>query len=109
MKRSSSKRTTVSMRGEFSSNGKTYSGHIGNVSRNGIFFHIASTKTAVDFIPGTKSEVTLLLPSGKKIRLQGEIKWLHTYKTQFNGLVNSLGMEIIDIPQEYTKLIKTLR
>jgi hypothetical protein len=107
--RGNAKRTIVSMKGEFLSNGKTYTGHVGNVSKNGMFMSVFNPRTVVDFIPGTKSEVKIYLSSGKTIRLRCEIKWLHTYKTSSQGLVNSLGMALKDIPREYKEFIETVQ
>lgn len=101
------KRIVVSIKGELVVGANSYTGNIENVSDKGVFINVASTDTAVDFVPGTTPELRFQLPSGETLNLKCEIRWLHTYKTDY-GLTNSMGMEIMSPPAEYTEFIKTL-
>lgn len=94
-------RTFVSIKAELSSSRENYEGYIMNLSDDGIYVVTTPTRSSMDFIPGNTLQVKIQDHSGKTLNLQCEVDWLHIHKAPPHGLTNSMGMEIIDTPQEY--------
>ena len=90
------------------SGGNNYAAFIGNVSEGGAFAKTSPTTTAADFVPGTLIELKFQIPSGEELNLTCEVIWLHTKKIEAQGLINSMGMEIIDPPSTFREFLKTL-
>ncbi|RJR18052.1 MAG: PilZ domain-containing protein [Nitrospiraceae bacterium] len=92
---------------EIISGGKTYKGIIMNFSEAGLYMVTATADSVVDITPSSSIELRCVLLSGNKISLKCEVKWFQT-KTSSHGVSFSMGMEILDPPQEYRKFIETI-
>ena len=105
------KRVIVSLNADIISSNKSYRGVIENVAEKGLFIRIPSTKSAIDFIPGTMIEVKFQLLTGDILTLYSEIRWLHTriiYTNSQRTLTNSIGMEILAPPRQYKEFFNSL-
>jgi hypothetical protein len=94
-------RTFVNVEAELISNSVGYKGYIMNLSDDGLYVITTPTKSSIDFIPGNALQVKFQDHSGKTLNLHCEVEWLHIHKTPPSGLTNSMGIEILDTPQEY--------
>jgi len=101
-------RIPVYIEADIIAGGVSYPGFIGNLSENGIYAEIAPTNTATDFTPGTTLDVEFQHPSGEELDLLCEVTWLYTKKKSPQGLINSIGLEIIDAPLKFKDFLKTL-
>lgn len=97
-------RILVNLKTEFISDGKRYDGIIRNLSEDGI---MVSTDTKVDISPETKVEIKYNLPSKETLNIYCKVRW-YTIKNSSQDFKFSMGLEIINPPQEYKEFIKTL-
>ena len=81
-------------------------GYLENLSEEGIYMISVPANPMIDFQPGTTFDLKFQLSSGQKLNLHCKVKW--SFKTPPHGLTNSMGLEIIDPPEEYKELLKTL-
>jgi hypothetical protein len=104
-----SKRIIITLLAELILEREIYVGAIENLSEYGINVRIFPLQAKTEFIPGTSLDLELLSFSGEKLQVQCEIKWVHIYKEPSQGLITSMGMEIIDAHPRYQEFLKTLR
>ncbi|MBI5055142.1 MAG: PilZ domain-containing protein [Nitrospirae bacterium] len=97
-------RTFTNIKAELITGVKNYEGYIMNLSDDGIYVETAPTNTATDFIPGNSPKVKFKSYSGETLILKCEVEWLHVQKAVPDGLINRMGLEIIDPPQAYRDL-----
>jgi hypothetical protein len=83
-----------------------YLGIVENISHHGIFIRTLPARSTTDYSPGTIHELRIQLFSGETVCLRCRVKWLHTM--QADQLINKIGMEIIQPPSQYKKLIRIL-
>lgn len=84
---------------------KTYEGYVGNVSESGIGYLITSSVLLrEDVSPYENVGLSFMTPEGKHIELQCEVRW--SRKGLFSGKTTSVGLRIIDPPQEYEQWLK---
>jgi len=103
------KRAPSKLEAELISDNANYKGFIENLCDAGLCITTVPMHTAVDFIPGKVVKLKFRLPSGEILNIQGEIRWLHSYKTPSQELIiNTMGMELINPPSKYKEFIKTL-
>jgi len=100
-------RIVESLDAEIVSGGKTYKGIVMNFSEAGLYMVTATAESVVDITPSSLIELRCILIDGKQINLQCEVKWFQT-KTSSHGVSFSMGMEILDPPQEYRTFIEKL-
>jgi hypothetical protein len=103
------KRKPVSLDAELISNGTSYPGFIESISEHGLHVIAASKKSVTSFIPETIINIKIQSPSGKKVNLNCEIRWVHINKTPIHGLTYRMGSEILKQPPGYMKFIDTLK
>ena len=107
-KRDSDRKNSSCIDAEFVSNGIRYQGVIENICDTGVHA-IAASDTSVDsFVPEKVVEISFKLPSGDKICLQCEVRWVHINKTPILGLTYRMGMEVVKNSPEYRKFLNTL-
>lgn len=92
---------------EIVSGGVAYSGLILNFSEEGMYMVTATTYDVVDIPPSSKIELKCSLPSGREIMMNCEVKWFQTKPSPY-GVTFSMGMELIDPPQEYIDYLQFL-
>ena len=86
---------------------KTYAGFIENVSVEGIKYSITSFfQTTKDFTPEMIIKLNFQNPSGETLNLNCELIWFS--KISPNDTELTLGMKIIDPPQNYKEFVRTL-
>ena len=97
-----SERKVVNLVAELSAGENTYSGTIENISIDGLYIQFTTepTKSAKDFLPTTKFNIKFQLPSGDNMELECESRWINIYTEPPDSIVNHLGIQIIDPPQE---------
>jgi hypothetical protein len=107
MERRHSERISIHLNAHIFSNGKTYSGFIENVSEEGIeYLTTFLTQAPKNFTPNKIITLSFQIPSGETINLYCEVKWLLRTSPHEDSL--TLGMKIIDPPQEYEEFLKSL-
>ena len=99
------KRLTVNLKAERLSCTNNCSVFIENLSDKGIHMITAPSKNPKLFVPGSEVELKLKITTGRIINLQCNVKWF--YDNSPEDLTNSVGLEIIDPPQEYLEFVKT--
>lgn len=87
--------------------GRSYIGSIKDVSEEGVQYLLALLpEVSNDFVPGSMNELVIKDPSGKKYKLNCEVKWYLRGKGTDRSL--TLGMEIKNPPPKYRELIASL-
>jgi hypothetical protein len=81
-----------------------YKGYINNFSREGMLKIIPNSRV-LNIVPGTVLEVSFETPSGSKLNLECEVKWVrHSSNLPF-GLNHHVGIEVKNPPQHYKEFI----
>jgi len=106
MERRRSKRRTIRIAAEIIMGSVRCAGFIDNISVNGMYMRTSPEQTSIDVIPGTTFEVQLRDVPAEMLNLNCRVLW--SYKNPPHGETYSIGMEIIDPPQEYKSFIDTL-
>lgn len=104
MEKRRSKRIIVTLEAELVLNDTAYKGFVENLSEDGIYVVTSPTKTNVNFNPGDVIGLKFRLPSGEILDMHCKVVW--SYKTPPHGLTNSIGMEIINPPQNYMESLE---
>ncbi len=104
MERRRTNRRTVNLKAERISCTENCSVFIENISETGIYM-ITTPGMNHEFEPGKEIDLELELSTGKVINLSCNIKWA------FDGIsddqTNSVGLEIVNPPEEYRQFLKT--
>ncbi len=98
-KRQISKRHTKRLPVIFSNGESEFNGTTSNLSLSGIFIR---TRKALN--PGTLLKIVLEVDKDRKIALEGEVVW--SLKTGLSDFKNGMGVRLINIPQNYTEVVK---
>jgi hypothetical protein len=101
------KRLIVSLPAEISAENTHIAGSIENISDEGLYLVTAPSKISLNYESEAPVELSITFPSGEKINLTCRVKW--SYQTPPHGYTNSIGLEIIEKPQEYNEALKTLQ
>jgi hypothetical protein len=88
----------------------TYDGFIINISSHGVKVYINTTFTesVIDCTSDSTIKLDIKPALGDVLTVQCEIKSLRIQKSSPNGLITSLGMEVIDPPNNFDTLIQRL-
>lgn len=78
-----------------------------NISEGGIYVKIASTESTTNIRPGARVDLAIELPSGKLLNLSCKKVWSN--KNTSNSLIEHIGVEIINPPDEYKYFYHHLR
>jgi len=105
MERRRAQRLTVNLKAERLSCTKNCSVFIENLSDTGISMITSPTNNKV-YVPGSAIDIKLKLATGNTIKLNCNVKWY--YDNSSEDMTNSVGLEIVDPPEEYKEFIKTL-
>ena len=105
--RRKSKRIAFKSNADMKFAGKSYVGTIQDVSEGGVQYILTSfLEVSSDFIPERKNDLVLKDPSGKKYKLQCEVKWYVRGKGKDKSM--TLGLKISNPPPKYKELIASL-
>lgn len=107
MEKRRSKRVPFRLPAEMTTGDQAYQGVIENFSREGMM-KVIPHKKLLDFLPGTSLKIHFQTPSGEKLILDCEIRWLRYQTNMPFGLKHFVGMEIINPPHLYNEFIQTL-
>ncbi len=107
IQRRQSKRIMVSLIAEIILDGASYVGFIENISERGLHMRIGPMNKPLDFTPGQTLKLKLRLPTQEILNPDCNIKWF--YKTPPHGLIDSLGIEILNPHPKYKAFLQTLR
>lgn len=105
MERRGAKRLVVNLKAERLSCTKNCSVFIENLSDTGIYM-ITAPSINKDYEPGGSLLLKLELATGKTLNLQCNVKW--SFDNSPEDLTNSVGLEILNPPDEYKNFINTL-
>ena len=105
-----SERKTVNLKAEVLAGGNTYSGVIENISSDGLYIQFTTepTKSAKDFLPKSKFHIIFQIPAGEKFELTCESRWINIYTEPPDSVVNNLGIQIIEPPEELKAFVEAL-
>ncbi|UCD34217.1 MAG: PilZ domain-containing protein [Nitrospiraceae bacterium] len=106
MERRRGKRLSVNLKAERLSCSRNCSVFIENISDTGIQMITAPAKNPKVFVPGAPVELRLETAEGNPIKLNCLVKW--SYDSSREDMTNSVGLEVIDPPDEYLSLVKNL-
>lgn len=106
MEKRRAKRKTIRLDAEIILGITRCTGFIDNLSVNGMFMRTSPDQPSIDVIPGTIFEMKLQHVPGEALNLNCRVLW--SYKNPPHGLTLSIGMEIINPPQEYKAFIETV-
>lgn len=102
-----SERIPFSASANIVSEGKSYSGSIQNMSEEGVGYLLTKLPEMTnDFVPQKNIDLVIQDPSGKKYKLNCEVKWYLRGKGRDHSL--TLGMQVIDPPPKYKELIASI-
>jgi len=107
MERRRFKRVRVNLKAERISGNEKYAVFIENISESGIYMLASTSNDNKKYEPGTEIELNLNLTTGNTIYLRCRTKWAY-YKIPPDRLTDSIGLEIIEPPQEYIDFVRTL-
>ena len=100
-------RLRVNLKAERISGRGNHTVFIENISEQGILILIPHSSEIKKFRPGTGIDLKFKLNSGKAISLNCKVRWSYP-KTPPEGLTDSIGLEIIEPPDEYRNFVKAL-
>ena len=105
--RRQSERIPVNLDAKITSGGRIFDGSIENMSEDGMEYYMTSYVSATkDYFTKKSVDISFRSPSGEKINLHCELKWLlETFPEQKSLL---LGMRIIDPPLSLRELLKRM-
>ena len=107
MERRRSRRLKVNLKAErISGNGK-HSVFIENISEHGILMIVPHSNDTKKFNSGLDVDLNFQLNSGVAISLACKVRWSWV-KTPPEGLTDSIGLEIVNPPELYRKLVSSL-
>ena len=101
------RRIRVNLKAERISGNEKYAVFIENISESGIYILTTTSNDNKKYAAGTEIELRLKLSTGETIHLRGITKWVYS-KMPPDGLTDSIGLEIIDPPQEYISFVRAL-
>ena len=105
--RRNSKRIPFKSNADITFAGKSYMGMIQDISEQGVQYLLTSLPdVSRDFVPERKNDLILKDSSGKKYKLQCEVKWYVRGKGKDKSM--TLGMKISNPPPKYKELIASL-
>jgi hypothetical protein len=107
VERRRSPRVDFHLKAESTSGNIKHNGSIENFSREGMMKVILNGQL-LDIIPGTELEVSFETPSGEKVILACEVRWVRYCSNMPFGLKHTVGMEITNPPQKYTGFVESL-
>jgi hypothetical protein len=81
---------------------------IENFSETGIFKIVFPEKSLINFYPGETIRVIFQIPSGQKLNLECEIKWIRIQRGAPLFLKYNMGVQIIKPSPEYEEFVKDL-
>jgi hypothetical protein len=102
-----SPRVNFKVRAESTLGDSRYKGYIENFSQEGVL-KIIPDGNVIHILPGTTLGLRLETPSGEKLTLECEVKWLRHHTNLPFGLNHHVGMEIKDPPQHYKEFVHEL-
>ena len=107
----SAERMVVNLEAELLAGGHTYTGTIENISTDGLYIQLITepTKSAKDFLPTARINIRFQIPSGEKVDLACESRWINIYVEPPDSVVNHLGVHILDLPRELKDFVDTLQ
>jgi hypothetical protein len=102
------RRVTVNFKAKVICAKETYEATIENISETGIFKMVFPEKNILAFLPGENIVVKFQIPSGHRVNLNCEIKWVHINTKSPLTLKYDMGLNIINPPHEYLEFVKAL-
>jgi len=91
--------------------GKEHSGFIINISAKGVGMFVINTtfpESTINCAKGSLLKLEVQSTLGVYLTLQCRIRWLRIKKCSSQGVTTSMGMEVIDPPPSFIKLVKSL-
>lgn len=102
-----SERIPVKLEAELLYNHATCFAYIENISDRGLYVKITCIERLSDFVPDTEVSVKFQLPAGESLNLTCMERW--SKKNISNSMIEQIGMEIIDPPEEYDSFYETMK
>jgi hypothetical protein len=96
MDKRETRRITAGYKAEITFDNKTYQGIIENLSETGASVTVVIKEAGIDFQPGKALDLKFEMQPGETLLLHCKIVWSSKLPPQ--GLINGIGLEIIDPP-----------
>lgn len=112
MNKRNSDRLPVNLKANITISNKAYSGLINNVSECGVGYLLVSLDYIADDVAPEKAIiVNFRTPSGLTLSLDCELKWFSKPQASAGRETSALtlGLKIVNPPQQYTEYVKTLQ
>jgi hypothetical protein len=107
MEKRAAKRIKVNLRAERISGNAQYGVFIENISESGIQIIATTSREHKKYIPGTDLDLKFRLSSGKTLNLRCIVRWIYS-RIPPDRLTDSIGLEVINPPPEYSEFVKSL-
>jgi hypothetical protein len=91
--------------------GEKHSGFVINISGQGVGMFVLNTtfpESTINCTKGSLLKLEVQSTLGVYLTLQCRIRWLRIKKCSSTGMTTSMGMEVIDPPPSFIKLVKSL-
>ena len=94
------KRKVVNIPARLTTGSTRLNGFVVNFSARGVGMYVKteSPKVSGDYDSGVHANLEFSSPVGARLRLQCKVKWVRIHNIPAYGMINSIGMEIIDPP-----------
>jgi hypothetical protein len=107
MERRRSRRVAFKLKAESTLGDVSHKGTIENFSQEGMMKVIPNGQL-LDILPGTKFQVIFETPSGTKLNLECEVRWVRHFSNLPFGIRHYFGMKIQSPPQKYKEFVHGL-
>lgn len=107
VERRRSQRVVFQLEAESILKNANYKGTIENFSREGMMKVIPNGRL-LNILPGTKLHVTFETPSGTKLHLQCEVRWVLHFSNMPFGLRHHVGLKIQNPTRKYMEFVHNL-
>jgi len=108
MEKRAAERVKVNLRAERISGNSQYGVFIENISEKGIQLIATTSRGHRKYIPGADLDLRFRLSPRKTLNLRCKVRWIYS-RIPPDGLTDSIGLEIINPPPEYSEFVRSLR
>jgi hypothetical protein len=87
-----------------------YDGFVINISAHGVgmFVNTSFPESTINCTRGSVLGLELETPTGELLKLQCEVRWIRIQESPSEGLITSMGMQVIAPPPTFIELFNNL-
>lgn len=101
-------RIPVKLKAEILIGSASYEGTVNDLSVCGIQIRSSSPRSALLITEENPVELKLMPISGDEIHITCKVIWAQINKIPIKGISSRMGLEVLELTQEYTSLVKSL-